>query len=193
MVEMVETSAILSQSTERSFIILDEIGRGTSTYDGVSIAWSCLEYIHDKLRCRSLFATHYHELTILNQSLNALRNYNIMISEDNGKLLLLHKIIEGAADKSYGIHVAELAGLPKSVIKRAKQILKELEQSSSKHAVKIEDTTALNLFNYASTSSQAVEELDELKDRIAKIDPDKMTPMEALQALYELKKELQEV
>ncbi|MCC2646906.1 MAG: mutS [Rickettsiaceae bacterium] len=190
MVEMVETSCILSQSTDRSFIILDEIGRGTSTYDGVSIAWSCLEYIHDKLKCRSLFATHYHELTVLSQSLHALRNYNIKISEDNGKLLLLHQIIEGAADKSYGINVAELAGLPKSVIKRAKQILKELEQSSNKYATKIEDTTSLNLFNYAATSDEALEELTELKERIRKINPDKMTPIDALQALYELKKEL---
>ncbi len=195
MVEMVETSSILSQSTDRSLIILDEIGRGTSTYDGVSIAWSCLEYIHDKLRCRSLFATHYHELTVLSNSLSSLRNYNIKISEENGKLLFLHQIIAGAADKSYGIHVAELAGLPKSVIKRAKQILKELEHSAIKHLDSVNGATSpnLSLFNYleeSTANAEDIESLRALKESVDRLELDNMTPFDAMQALYKLKNEL---
>ncbi len=127
MVEMLETSAILSQSTNRSLVILDEVGRGTSTYDGVAIAWSVLEYLHNDIKARCLFATHYHELTLLSKNLAALANYTISISEDNGKIIFLHKIIQGSADRSYGVHVAKLAGLPDSVIKRANELLLEFE------------------------------------------------------------------
>lgn len=133
MVEMLETSAILAQSTKNSLIILDEVGRGTSTYDGVSIAWSVLEYIHDKLKCRCLFATHYHELTNLSNFLPALKNYTVAIQELESEILFLHNIIEGCADKSYGIHVAALAGLPKSVIMRANQILAKFEKNSTRN------------------------------------------------------------
>lgn len=128
MVEMLETAAILSQATSKSFIILDEIGRGTSTYDGVSIALSCLEYIHDEIKCRTLFATHYHEIPKLSHALKNVKNYNMKIAEHNDKLILLHKIVEGIADKSYGINVASLAGLPPKVISRAKEILGKLEK-----------------------------------------------------------------
>jgi DNA mismatch repair protein MutS len=127
MMEMLETSAILSQATDRSLIILDEIGRGTSTYDGVSIAWSVLEHIHDKIKARCLFATHYHELSKLSDNLMRLKNYTIAIEESNDHILFLHSIIEGSANKSYGLHVAKLAGLPESVIKRANEILGKLE------------------------------------------------------------------
>lgn len=141
MVEMLETSAILSQSTERSFIILDEVGRGTSTYDGVSIAWAIIEYIHDRLRCMCLFATHYHELTNMANFLSGLKNYTVAIEDIDDTILFLYHIIPGFADKSYGIHVAELAGLPKIVIKRAREILNKLEKDSNnqtKSIVKIE-------------------------------------------------------
>lgn len=126
MMEMVETSAILAQSSERSLVILDEIGRGTSTHDGVSIALSCLEYIHDNLRCRGLFATHYHELTSLSENLNSLKRYTVAIEERDNKVFFLHKIIEGVSNRSYGIHVAEMAGLPPAVVERAKEILDAL-------------------------------------------------------------------
>lgn len=132
MVEMLETAAILSQSTNRSFIILDEVGRGTATYDGVAIAWSVVEYVHDKIKARCLFATHYHELTSLSDILPSLENYTISIAENEGKILFLHKIIKGFADRSYGVHVAQLAGLPASVIKRANQLLAKFEKESKK-------------------------------------------------------------
>ncbi len=128
MVEMTETARILNTATARSLVILDEIGRGTSTYDGVSLAWSAVEYLHDRVGCRTLFATHYHELTDLTQSLAQLRNLNVAVREWQDEVVFLHKIIEGPADKSYGIHVARLAGVPRQVLERAKQILAQLEQ-----------------------------------------------------------------
>ncbi|NRB10775.1 MAG: DNA mismatch repair protein MutS [Rickettsiaceae bacterium] len=149
MVEMLETSAILNQSTNRSLIILDEVGRGTATYDGVAIAWSVLEHIHDKLRCRCLFATHYHELTSMEDIMPALTNYTIAVDESENTVLFLHKIIKGVTARSYGVHVAELAGLPKSVIRRANELLKKLETQSVKQQKKIMKTESNNmsLFN----------------------------------------------
>jgi DNA mismatch repair protein MutS len=128
MVEMTETARILNMATPRSLVILDEIGRGTSTYDGVSLAWAIVEHLHDQTRCRTLFATHYHELTDLAATLPAVRNLNVAVREWDEQLVFLHKIVEGAADKSYGIHVARLAGVPREVNERAKQILAQLEQ-----------------------------------------------------------------
>ena len=183
MVEMIETSAILAQSSAKSLIILDEVGRGTSTYDGLSIAWGSLEYIHDKLRCRSLFATHYHELTILSETLHSLRNYTIKINEIDGKILFLHQIIAGSADRSYGIHVAELAGLPKPVIKRAKEILHKLEKSASSQNENLRSN--FSLFEYAPALEEATNPTLEL---LASIDPDDLSPKEALEKLYELKR-----
>ena len=128
MVEMTETARILNTATPRSLVILDEIGRGTSTYDGVSLAWAVVEYLHDHLGCRTLFATHYHELTDLAKTLSSVRNLNVAVREWEDQVVFLHKIVEGAADKSYGIHVARLAGVPQEVNQRAKQILGQLEQ-----------------------------------------------------------------
>jgi DNA mismatch repair protein MutS len=143
MVEMIEAANILHHATSRSLLILDEIGRGTSTYDGVSIAWAVVEYIHNhpNLRAHTLFATHYHELTQLADLLPGVRNYNVAVSEADGKVIFLHKIIPGGADRSYGIHVAQLAGLPKPVIQRANEILRQLEASAGK-AVKINPVAA---------------------------------------------------
>ncbi len=124
---MTETSRILHLATPRSLVILDEIGRGTSTYDGLSLAWAVTEYLHDQIGCRTLFATHYHELTALAQQLAGLRNYNVAVREWQEQVVFLHKIVPGAADKSYGIHVARLAGVPSGVIERAKQLLDQLE------------------------------------------------------------------
>jgi DNA mismatch repair protein MutS len=129
MVEMTETARILNTATPHSLVILDEIGRGTSTYDGISLAWSVVEYLHEHLGCRTLFATHYHELTDLVQSLPRVKNLNVAVREWKDDVVFLHKIVEGAADKSYGIHVARLAGVPREVIDRAKEILAQLEES----------------------------------------------------------------
>ncbi|MCS7287102.1 MAG: DNA mismatch repair protein MutS [Anaerolineae bacterium] len=184
MVEMVETANILHHATSRSLLILDEIGRGTSTYDGISIAWAVVEYIHNhpKLRSRTLFATHYHELTELERFLPKVRNYNVAVAEEGGKVIFLHKIIPGGADRSYGIHVAQLAGLPKPVIHRAEEILRELESNSSPAAIRprAPKATQLPLF----TLSHPV--LEELKN----LDIDSMTPLEALNKLYELKRKV---
>jgi DNA mismatch repair protein MutS len=127
MVEMTETARILNTATPASLVILDEIGRGTSTYDGVSLAWSVVEYLHDEIGCRTLFATHYHELTELSQSLSRIKNLNVAVREWQDDVVFLHKIVAGAADKSYGIHVARLAGIPREVLERARQILARLE------------------------------------------------------------------
>ena len=129
MVEMVETATILTQASPRSLVILDEIGRGTATFDGLSIAWAAVEYLHDVLGCRTLFATHYHELTALAERLDGLANASMRVREHDGDLVFLHEVAQGAADRSYGIHVAELAGLPKTVTKRARLVLAQLEEN----------------------------------------------------------------
>ena len=127
MVEMVETAAILNRATQRSFVILDEIGRGTATYDGLSIAWASLEHLHERNSCRTLFATHYHELTNLRNSLDRLSCHSMKVREWHGEIIFLHQVIDGAADRSYGVHVARLAGLPAAVISRAQALLAEME------------------------------------------------------------------
>lgn len=136
MVEMTETANILNHATQRSLLILDEIGRGTSTYDGLSIAWAVVEYLHNhpRLRPRTLFATHYHELTQLADLLPGVRNYNVAVTETENRVIFLHKIVPGGADRSYGIHVAQLAGLPRPVIQRASEILEQLERTSAEQS-----------------------------------------------------------
>ncbi|MCC8417739.1 MAG: DNA mismatch repair protein MutS [Rickettsia endosymbiont of Bryobia graminum] len=188
MLEMLETSAILSQSTPRSLVILDEVGRGTSTYDGVSIAWSVLEYIHDRLKCRCLFATHYHELTTMSNFLPALKNYTVAIEELGHEILFLHNIIKGTANKSYGIHVASLAGLPKSVIARANEVLMKLEKSSNSKEKNIlnGESNNLSLFNIPVDPKEKLK-FNKLQEEINKIDADQLSPKQALEWLYKLK------
>ncbi|MGD9738056.1 MAG: DNA mismatch repair protein MutS [Bauldia sp.] len=184
MVEMVETAAILNQATERSLVILDEIGRGTSTFDGLSIAWATIEHLHDANRSRALFATHFHELTALVQRLPRLFNATVAVKEWKGEVAFLHRIVPGAADRSYGVQVARLAGLPKSVVSRAREVLKQLEAADrrSPAAALIDD---LPLFR---TNAAAEEEpADRLREALAAIDTDDLTPREALAALYRLK------
>jgi DNA mismatch repair protein MutS len=187
MVEMVETANILHHATDRSLLILDEIGRGTSTYDGISIAWAVVEYIHNhpRLRAKTLFATHYHELTELAAQLPRVRNYNVAVAEEGDRVIFLRTIVPGGADRSYGIHVAELAGLPKTVIKRAEEILGELETSAVRVPgswSKLSRAQQLPLFSLGS--HPVLEQLKEL-------DLSAMTPLEALNRLYELQQELQ--
>jgi len=172
MVEMVETAAILNQATHRSFVILDEIGRGTSTYDGVSIARSVIEYLAEKIKCRTLFATHYHELASLETTFPAVTNYTMSIKEWDGKIIFLHKVIKGVADKSYGIHVAALAGFPHSVITRANQVLEGYEKHGSP---KREPQLILN------------EQTGRLAHIISEIELDELTPKQALDIIYQLK------
>ncbi len=178
MVEMVETANILHHATPRSLLILDEIGRGTSTYDGVSIAWAVIEYIHNhpRVRSKTLFATHYHELTQLAELLPGVRNFNVAVSEADGQVIFLHKIVPGGADRSYGIHVGQLAGLPKPVIQRAGEILRQLESSSGK-AVKITPSAPRQMALFPETNPL----LDELKA----LDINSLSPIEALTKVYE--------
>ena len=189
MVEMIETSGILAQATEQSLIILDEVGRGTATYDGMSIAWSILEYIHDKLRCRALFATHYNELTELNQSLVALRNFSVGIDDAGDKIFFTHKVEVGAADKSYGIHVAELAGLPKSVIKKSKILLNLFEKTNNnKNAIENRDKIHKNdIFTLRDNKLEEYKEKYEfLINEINKYNLEETTPKEAHNILSKL-------
>ncbi len=181
MVEMIEAANILHHATSRSLLILDEIGRGTSTYDGVSIAWGMIEYIHNhpQLRGKTLFATHYHELTQLADLLPGVRNYNVAVSEADGKVVFLHKIIPGGADKSYGIHVAQLAGLPAPVVARANEIMAQLEKTSGR-AVKIDPHTAQQAMLFPETSP--------LLEELHTVDVNSLSPIEALNKLFEWQK-----
>ena len=189
MVEMVETAAILNQATPRSLVILDEIGRGTSTYDGLSIARSVIEHIHNdpRLGCKTLFATHYHELTQLAASLPGVRNCSVAVTEEGNSVVFLHKIVPGRADKSYGVHVAQMAGLPQGVVNRAWEVLADLEaQSQQKNGrqvkAKVEPAQQMALFNDDGNLQKLLRELD----------IPNLTPIEAINKLYELQKEAQE-
>jgi DNA mismatch repair protein MutS len=189
MIEMVELANILNNATPRSLILLDEIGRGTSTYDGYSIAKAVVEFIHNKDRVgvRSLFATHYHQLTVMGGVLKRVKNYHVAVKEEGNDLVFLRKIIPGATDKSYGIHVARLAGVPLKVTQRAKEILKEVENGSA-IASKGKDSaryTQLMLFD----SDNVVKE-SPVVEELKKLNVDAMTPLEALNVLAELKKKV---
>jgi DNA mismatch repair protein MutS len=181
MVEMVETANILHNATRRSLLILDEIGRGTSTYDGLSIAWAVAEYIHNhpRLRARTLFATHFHELTRLAEALPGVRNYNVAVSEEGGEVVFLHKIVPGGADRSYGIHVAQLAGLPRPVINRAQEILSDLESDSGRAGEQDHE---------ASRQLRFFPETNPMLDSLRELDINSLTPLEAINKLYEWQK-----
>jgi len=179
MVEMVETANILHHASRRSLLIFDEVGRGTSTYDGVSIAWAVIEFIHNhpRLQARTFFATHYHELIRMASLLPGVRNYNVSVAEEGGKVVFLHRIVPGGADRSYGIHVAQLAGMPRPTIARAEEILKELEQGVGRHEPG-ESPRQLQLFS----------EADPLRKELEGMDLSSMTPLEALGKLFEWQK-----
>ena len=193
MVEMTETARILNTATSRSLVILDEIGRGTSTYDGVSLAWAIVEYLHDQIGCRTLFATHYHELTELEKDFKGVCNFNVAVREWDEKIVFLHKIVPGGADKSYGIHVARLAGVPQWVNRRAEQILKKLESSgdveSNKEAIKASDTGRSNS-NGEMQLTLFGSPHHPLVDKIKALDANQITPIGALQILHEWQNEL---
>ncbi len=186
MVEMVETAAILNQAEVKSFVILDEIGRGTATFDGLSIAWAAIENLHEANLCRTLFATHYHELTSLAEPLERLSNVTMKVKEWEGDVVFLHEVVAGTADRSYGIQVAKLAGLPPAVIARARDVLDQLESSERTNNAKtlIDD---LPLFSVTSTEPVAVQSNNEIVEALENISPDDLSPREAQQALYDLR------
>lgn len=181
MVEMVETANILHHATPRSLLILDEIGRGTSTYDGLSIAWAVVEFIHNhpQIRARTLFATHFHELIELAETLPGVRNYNVAVTEADGTVVFLHRIVPGGADRSYGIHVAQLAGLPAPVVQRANAILEELEKSSGRTAQRS---------SHSAQQAALFPETSPLLDELGAIDENALSPIEALNKLFEWKR-----
>ncbi len=190
MVEMVETASILNQADERSLVILDEIGRGTATYDGLSIAWSVIEHLHNINNCRTLFATHYHELTSLVNKLQKMSLHCMKVKEFNNEVIFLHEVTAGSADRSYGIHVAKLAGLPKVALQRAEQVLQKLENDKNNaNVASIADELPL----FASICAKEQEKDESLLEKaFAEVDPDSLSPKQALEKLYELKRLLEE-
>jgi DNA mismatch repair protein MutS len=190
MVEMTETANIINNATDKSLVILDEVGRGTSTYDGLSLAWAISEHIASKIKCRTLFATHYHELTELAELFGNVKNCNVAVREWMDEVVFLHKILPGGTDKSYGIHVAKLAGLPKTILERSKEILEELEstfqkeasgQHLSKHKTKEPDKDTL-----------FVQRNKSVLDKLSSVDINKLTPIEAINLLNKIKEEMNE-
>ena len=186
MVEMKEANTAISEATENSLILFDELGRGTATYDGMSLAQAILEYLHDKIKAKTMFSTHYHELTALERDLKHLKNVHVSAIEEDGKVTFLHKVKAGAVDKSYGIHVASLAHLPKDLISRADDILNVYEKKN----VKKEVFTQTSLFEYVE--EEQVEKSNPILDSLEEINPLEMTPMEALSYLYDLKKNMKD-
>ena len=185
MVEMVETAAILNQASPRSLVILDEIGRGTATFDGLSIAWATVEHLHDNLRCRALFATHYHELTALSARLDRLSRHTMRVREWQDEIVFLHEVAPGDAEASYGIHVARLAGLPGAVVARAEEVLATLEAGDQGANVnRLADDLPLFSAGAAEPPRPAPSEAELL---LADLNPDELTPREALEFLYRLR------
>ena len=186
MVEMKEANIAVSEATENSLILFDELGRGTATYDGMSLAQAILEYIHDKIKAKTLFSTHYHELTALASDLPNLRNVHVSAIEEQGMITFLHKIKNGAVDKSYGIHVASLAHLPSSLIDRANEILSVYEHKGTKKQTFTQTSLFLDLDNKETPKE------NEIINKLNEVNPLEMTPIEALNFLYELKSEIKE-
>jgi DNA mismatch repair protein MutS len=191
MVEMVETAAILNQADDRALVILDEIGRGTATYDGLSIAWATMEHLHSANRCRALFATHYHEMTALAGKLPGVENATVRVKEWEGDVIFLHEVQKGAADRSYGVQVARLAGLPAAVVDRAKVVLEALEsgerQGGARPKALIDDLPLFSVAQSAPPAPRVVAKESAVEARLKQAHPDEMTPMEALRLVYELR------
>ena len=185
MVEMTETAAILNTATARSLVLLDEMGRGTATYDGLSLAWATVEHLHERIGARTLFATHYHELTLLADRLPRLKNLRVTVKENSSGIVFLHTVEAGAASKSYGIEVARLAGLPAAVIARAREVLKLHERAETQQVASALDQarTTMQMTMFTPLSQRIV-------DRIAATDVDGLTPRDALALLAELQREL---
>lgn len=182
MVEMIEANNAISNATDKSLILFDELGRGTATFDGMALAQSIIEYIHENIKCKTFFSTHYHELTDLENTLKNLKNVHVSAHEEEGNITFLHKVKEGSIDKSYGIHVAKLANLPKSLITRANEILKIYESKEQKRDIKIQESLPLDDLIENKKS--------EIEEKIKNLDILKLTPIEALNTLYQLQNEI---
>ena len=193
MVEMVETAAILNQATSRSLVILDEVGRGTSTYDGMSIARSVIEHLHNdpRLGCKSMFATHYHELTQLAGALPGVRNFSVAVAEEDGNVVFLHRIVPGGADKSYGVHVARLAGLPRAVVSRAWEVLDELE-NGAKAKVSGNGSKPRRRERAGAQQISLFQEENPVVEEVRRLDIANLTPLEAINTLYHLQQKANE-
>lgn len=196
MVEMNEAADILNNLSSRSLVLFDELGRGTSTYDGISIAWAIVEYIHEhpKAKARTLFATHYHELNEMEKSFSRIKNYNVAVREDGGKVIFLRKLQRGGSEHSFGIHVAKLAGMPKSIVKRADEILKQLE-TENRHAGggKVSGKKIVESPSQAGGMQLSFYQLDDpvlsqIRDEILTLDVNNLTPIEALNKLNDIKR-----
>jgi DNA mismatch repair protein MutS len=188
MVEMVETAAILNQADAHALVILDEIGRGTATYDGLSIAWAVMEHLHDVNGCRALFATHYHEMTRLSERLARVANATVSVKEHDGEVIFLHEVRRGAADRSYGVQVARLAGLPEAVVARARVVLDALEQGEREGgAARTALIDDLPLFAATPAPAPVIRADSGVEKRLAEVMPDTLSPREALDLIYELK------
>ena len=198
MVEMTEAANILNNVTDKSLVLFDELGRGTSTYDGISIAWSIVEYLHEhkNVNARTLFATHYHELNEMAKNYSRIKNYNVSVKEINGKVIFLRKLVEGGSEHSYGIHVAQIAGMPPSIVKRANEILKALEKegnsvgSASSKKLETLDEVGQKGANGGQLSFFQLDDpvLEQIRDEIIGIDINNLTPLEALNKLSQIKK-----
>ena len=194
MVEMNEAASILNNLSARSLVLFDELGRGTSTYDGISIAWSIVEYIHEnpKAHARTLFATHYHELNEMEKTMQRVKNFNVSVREVNGKVIFMRKLVPGGSEHSFGIHVAKIAGMSPSIIKRAEQVLKELEQNNSNDGISRPHAEGISSASQAGTQLSFFQLDDpvlcQVRDEILNLDINSLTPIEALNKLNEIKK-----
>jgi DNA mismatch repair protein MutS len=192
MVEMTETAAILNTATPRSLILLDEMGRGTATYDGLAIAWAAIEFIHANTRAKTLFATHYHELTELAEKLDGVKNYHVSVKENAGGIVFLRKVEPGAADRSYGIEVAKLAGLPMEVILRAREVLSEHESAEHELTAHLASAKSEESGTAAAAQLTIFTPLSQkVVDQLKAADVNRLTPLEALNLLHELKKQVE--
>ena len=194
MVEMTEASDILNNVSSRSLVLFDELGRGTSTYDGISIAWAIVEYLHEqpKARARILFATHYHELNEMEKNFSRIKNYNVSVKEVDGKVIFLRKLMKGGSEHSFGIHVAEIAGMPRSIVKRANAILKELEADNAGVGRAGKPNTS-KIAEHRGGMELSIFQLDDpvlaqIRDEILGLDVNNLTPVEALNKLNDIKK-----
>jgi DNA mismatch repair protein MutS len=196
MVEMNEAASILNNLSERSLVLFDELGRGTSTYDGISIAWAIVEYIHEQRgHAKTLFATHYHELNEMEESFQRIRNYNVSVREANGKVIFMRKLVRGGSEHSFGIHVAKLAGMPSSIIQRANQILKDLEQGARNQEQGAKETIGSGKASVSAPGGMQLSffqlddpVLEQIRDEVKNLDINNLTPLEALNKLNEIKK-----
>jgi DNA mismatch repair protein MutS len=197
MVEMNEAASILNNLSERSLVLFDELGRGTSTYDGISIAWAIVEYIHEQRgHAKTLFATHYHELNEMEESFQRIRNYNVSVREANGKVIFMRKLVRGGSEHSFGIHVAKLAGMPSSIIQRANQILKDLETDHSQSPIANgQETIGSGKATVSAPSGMQLSffqlddpVLEQIRDEVKNLDINNLTPLDALNKLSEIKK-----